>query len=153
MDTPYAREAGFVEAAAGVVMPAGEMAGHDVPRDVLNSVAHWVQRGAQNAAYTLGVFRRNALEGSKYCFNEGCEVVGHLKDFKVCPQCKTARYCRERVSAARLDGGWAQGDMWHNETMGRNRNPKPQLGPHIICDSTLAHFHETARSQWHIHKL
>ena len=23
----------------------------------------------------------------------GCEVVGHLKDFKVCPQCKTARYC------------------------------------------------------------
>jgi hypothetical protein len=22
-----------------------------------------------------------------------CEVVGHLKEFKVCPRCKTARYC------------------------------------------------------------
>jgi len=28
-----------------------------------------------------------------YCHNETCEIVGHRKDFKVCPQCKTARYC------------------------------------------------------------
>jgi len=28
------------------------------------------------------------------CSNcEGCEVVGQLKDFKFCPQCKAARYC------------------------------------------------------------
>jgi hypothetical protein len=32
-----------------------------------------------------------ALKGAPYCVNEGCTVVGHLKDFKVCPQCKTAR--------------------------------------------------------------
>jgi len=38
-------------------------------------------------------FRSFALEGAKYCCNDGCEVVGQLKDFKVCPQCKTARYC------------------------------------------------------------
>ena len=34
-----------------------------------------------------------ALVGAKYCQNDGCTVVGHLKDFKVCPQCKIARYC------------------------------------------------------------
>jgi len=34
-----------------------------------------------------------ALEGGMHCFNDDCEVVGHLQDFKVCPQCKTARYC------------------------------------------------------------
>jgi len=31
----------------------------------------------------------------KYCHNEGCEVMGHIKDFKVCPQCKWTRYCGE----------------------------------------------------------
>jgi len=37
--------------------------------------------------------RRVALEGGRYCRNDGCEVVAHLKNLKVCPQCKTARYC------------------------------------------------------------
>jgi len=37
--------------------------------------------------------RRFALDGIPLCYNEGCEVVGQPKDFKVCPQCKTARYC------------------------------------------------------------
>jgi hypothetical protein len=41
------------------------------------------------------MFRRKALEGEKHCHNDGCEVVGHLKEFKVCPQCKTARYCSD----------------------------------------------------------
>ena len=38
---------------------------------------------------------RIALNGSRYCYNHMCTVVGHLKDFKVCPQCKTARYCSD----------------------------------------------------------
>jgi hypothetical protein len=41
----------------------------------------------------LDNFRRASLEGAKFCQNETCEVVGLLKEFKVCPQCKTARYC------------------------------------------------------------
>jgi len=93
IDRPHAREVGRVGEAAGVGMSASEMVGHDVTPDVLTSVAHWVQRGGQIPDFTLSVFRRQALEGGRYCFNDGCEVVGHLKDFKVCPQCKTARYC------------------------------------------------------------
>jgi len=46
---------------------------------------------------TLDVFRRVAQEGHTYCVNEECEVVGQLKEFKVCPQCKTARYCATRA--------------------------------------------------------
>jgi len=41
----------------------------------------------------LDVFRLVALRGGMYCRNEGCEVKGPLKDFRVCPQCKNARYC------------------------------------------------------------
>jgi hypothetical protein len=41
----------------------------------------------------LDHFRKEALEGAKYCRNDGCQVVGKLKDIKVCRQCKTARYC------------------------------------------------------------
>jgi len=39
--------------------------------------------------------RKIKLEGFRYCYNEGCDVVGQLKEFKVCPQCKIARYCGE----------------------------------------------------------
>ena len=49
--------------------------------------------GGDNPADKLEVYRRMALKGAAYCRNEGCQVVGPLKDFKVCPQCKTARYC------------------------------------------------------------
>jgi hypothetical protein len=42
---------------------------------------------------TREALRIMALEGGMHCFNDDCEVVGHLQDFKVCPQCKTARYC------------------------------------------------------------
>ena len=41
----------------------------------------------------LDAFRRSAVEGGMFCRNDGCAVVGLLKDFKVCPQCKSARYC------------------------------------------------------------
>jgi len=92
-DHPYAREVGHVEAAAGVAASAGFMEGHDVPPDVLTGVVHWLRKGGVDPVAKLDVCRRLALEGSNYCFNEGCEVVGHLKDFKVCPQCKIARYC------------------------------------------------------------
>jgi len=59
----------------------------------LISVVHWLRKGADNPFRELDVIRSIALKGHKYCFNDGCQVVGHLKDFKVCPQCKTARYC------------------------------------------------------------
>jgi hypothetical protein len=83
------------EQPAGVAMSAGVMEGHDVPPDVLIGVLHWLGKGGYNLAITLSGIRRDALEGSNYCHNEGCEVVGPLKDFKVCPTCKTARYCGE----------------------------------------------------------
>jgi len=93
MDRPYAREVGLVEEAAGVATSAGVMEGHDVPPDVMTGVLHWLRMGGDDPADALDTYRIVALEGYKYCYNDGCEVVGHLKDFKVCPQCKTARYC------------------------------------------------------------
>ena len=79
--------------AAGAAMPAGVMEGHDVPPDVLVSVVHWLCKGGHNSVDVLYVLRHMEVEGGIYCHNEGCEVVGHLKEFKVCPQCKSARYC------------------------------------------------------------
>ena len=93
-DLPYAREVGQVVEAAGVATCAGVMEGHDIPPDVMNGVLHWLRKGGHNNLVAiLDELRSMALEGVKLCHNEGCEVVGHAKDFKVCPQCKTARYC------------------------------------------------------------
>jgi len=113
-DAPYAREAGRVGEAAGVATSAGVMEGHDVPQDVLTDVVHWLRKGGrgQDPVDWLVRFRRRALEGGKYCFNDGCEVVGNLKDFKVCPQCKTARYC----GAACQKEDWTTGG--HKATCG-----------------------------------
>jgi hypothetical protein len=78
------------------------MAGHDVPPDVLTSILYWLRKGCASdgvrsdcgsVSEELERCRKTTLEGSNYCCNDGCEVVGVLKDFKVCPQCKTARYC------------------------------------------------------------
>jgi len=97
MDMPYAREVGHVGEAAGVATPSGVREGHDVPPDVLTGVVYWLQKGCVTGQYyssdTLDGYRRRALEGAMYCRNDRCEVVGQLKDFKVCPQCKIARYC------------------------------------------------------------
>jgi hypothetical protein len=93
LDLPYAREVGHVGEASGVAAPAGIMEGHDVPHDVLTGVVYWLRNGGLDLVHHIDSFRRAAQEGAMYCRNEGCEVVGHLKDFKVCPQCKTARYC------------------------------------------------------------
>jgi hypothetical protein len=93
-DHPYAREVGHVEEAAGVAPSARVMEGHDVPPDVLTGVIHWVRKGADTTLVDehMDDLRRRALEGGAYCRNEGSEVKGLLKDFKVCPQCKGARY-------------------------------------------------------------
>jgi len=111
-DRPYAREVGHVGEAAGVTLPVGVMEGHDVPQDVLTGVVHWLRKGGHNPIDELDELRSEALEGAPYCRNEGCEVVGLLKDFKVCPQCKTARYC----GAACQKQDWNAGG--HKETCG-----------------------------------
>ena len=99
-DDPYAREVGHVGEAAGVATSAGVTEGHDVPPDVMTGILHWLQKRCATEWHAdtelhlaLHVIRRMALEGSDYCHNETCQVVGLLKEFKVCPQCKTARYC------------------------------------------------------------
>jgi len=95
---PYAREVGQVREPARVATPAGFMEGHDVPPDVMTGVVHWYRKGGSlDPSDLLDELRRRMLEGDKYCHNEGCEVVGHLKEFKVCPQCKSARYCATRA--------------------------------------------------------
>ena len=91
-DLPCAREVGLVGEAAGVATPAGLMEGHDVPQDVLTSVV-WLRKGGLDPIAKLDRLRRDALEGGRFCYNDGCEVIGLRKDFKRCPQCKTARYC------------------------------------------------------------
>jgi TPR repeat protein len=104
-DDPNAREIGHVGNAAGVATSAGVMEGHDVPSDVLTGVVHWLLKGSYDPG--LGPpdsFRRIAMEGSNYCFNDGCQVLGQPKDFKVCPQCKIARYCATR--ARKRIGQW-----------------------------------------------
>jgi len=92
-DRPYAREVGHVEEAAGSATSAGITEGHDVPPDVMSGVVHWLRKGGHDPVVRLDVFRRMELEDAAYCRNDGCEVVGHLKEFKVCPLCKTVRYC------------------------------------------------------------
>jgi len=116
MDLPYAREVGHVGEAAGVAASAGVIEGHDVPSDVLTSVVYWLRKGCdtgqRNPLDYLNKFRREALEGRRYCRNDGCEVVGPLKDFKVCPQCKNTRYC----GAACQNEDWTTGG--HKATCG-----------------------------------
>jgi len=115
-DLPYAREVGHVEEAAGVATSAGVMEGHDLPPDVLTDVVHWLRKGCATGQHDpldlLDGIRSMTLEGGKHCHNDGCEVVGHLKDFKVCPQCKTARYC----GAACQNQDWNAGG--HKEKCG-----------------------------------
>jgi TPR repeat protein len=107
-DQPYAREVGHVVEASGIAAPAGVTEGHDV----MTSVVHWLQKGGDNPMHMLPVLRTGALEGSQYCSNRGCEVVGHWKDFKVCPQCKHARYCGDACQKA----DWTTGG--HKATCG-----------------------------------
>ena len=111
MDKPYAREVGHVGEAAGVAMSAGDMEGHNVPPDVLTSVVHWLRKGGHTVDMLDG-FRREALEGASFCQNDGCQVVRPQKEFKVCPQCKIARYCGDACQKA----DWTTGG--HKATCG-----------------------------------
>jgi len=112
-DVPYARQVGHVGEAAGVATSIADMVLlHDVPPDVMTSVVHWLHRGGDNLSQSLDGFRREALVGANYCSNDGCEVVGLLKDFKVCPQCKITRYC----GAACQKEDWTTGG--HKERCG-----------------------------------
>jgi hypothetical protein len=111
-DRPHARKVGHVMEAAGVATPAGVMEGHDVPPDVLTTVIHWLRKGRHDVVQKLTNCRIRASEGVPYCYNDGCEVVGQLKDFKLCPQCRTARYC----GAACQKQDWTTGG--HKATCG-----------------------------------
>jgi hypothetical protein len=113
VDQPYARDVGHVGEAAGVASSAGVMEGHDVPQDVLTSVIHWLRKGGQlNLGVALDMLRKSTVEGGMHCGNDGCEVVGQMKEFKVCPQCKTARYCGDACQKQ----DWTTGG--HKETCG-----------------------------------
>jgi hypothetical protein len=95
-DRPHARKVGRVGEAAvdAGATPAAVMEGHDVPADVLSDVVHWLRiGGCSDPSDALDGLRVRALEGAMYCYNASCEVVGQLKDFKVCRECRTARYC------------------------------------------------------------
>ena len=111
-DQPYAREVGHVVEAAGVATSVVVMDGHDVPSDVLTGVVHWLRNGGHDVVTNLDELRNMALEGGAYCRNETCDVVGQMKDFKVCPQCKSARYCG--AACQKLD--WTTGG--HKEKCG-----------------------------------
>jgi hypothetical protein len=101
LDMPHAREVGKVEVeVTGAAMSAADMEGHDhVPPEVLTSVVYWLRKGCVTGGPSLldylEAMRSAALEGFPYCDNDGCEVVGHIKDLKFCPRCKIARYCSD----------------------------------------------------------
>jgi hypothetical protein len=103
-------------AGVGVATSAGIKEEHDIPLDVLTSVTYWLVKGGYPPMDVLNELRGTALKGGKHCFNEGCEVVGHLKEFKVCPQCKTARYC----GAACQKADWTTGRGLHPSTFRLN---------------------------------
>ena len=71
-----------------------------------------MRKGGHDPVAELDMLRSMALHGAKYCRNDGCEVVGHLKEFKVCPKCKTVRYC----GAACQKQDWTTGG--HKEKCG-----------------------------------
>jgi hypothetical protein len=75
-DMYLARELGHVVEAAEVARSAGGMEGHDVPPDVLTGVVHWLRKGDHDPVRNLQVYRRAALEGGMYCYNETCRVRG-----------------------------------------------------------------------------
>ena len=120
-DLPYAREVGHVVETAGVATSAGATEGHEVPPNVMIDMLHWLRKGGHNMDDKLDAFRILALEGAKYCRNDGCEVVGQLKEFKVCPQCKTARYC----GAACQNQDWTTGG--HKDTCAKFSAPSRYL--------------------------
>jgi len=129
-DQPYAREVARVEEASEVATSAWTTQGHDVPPDVLTSVVYWLRKGGVTEQceifQELHQMRWEVLEGARWCCNDTCEVVDHLKNFKVCPQCKTARYCGDACQKQ----DWTTGG--HKATCGtfesKTRRRRPDVG-------------------------
>ena len=92
-DHPYAREVGHVPEAGQTASSARMVEGHNMHPFILASVMHWLRKAGVNVETELAKLSKEAVEGVKYCYNAGCQVKGQVKDFKVWPQCKTARYC------------------------------------------------------------
>jgi TPR repeat protein len=70
--------------------------GHDIPKDVMTSILLWLHRGEvknDSVSQTLNAFKEASTVGSEFCYNDNCTVKGLLKQFKVCPNCRTAHYC------------------------------------------------------------
>jgi len=90
-----ARELGHKEDAAAAAAAAGFVtpSGHDVPPGVFAVIAYWLSKGGYDSKEQILGFRSRAVEGAMYCYNEGCEVIGQMKDFKICPRCRVNRYC------------------------------------------------------------
>jgi len=134
VDNPHARSIGHVgdSEAAAVASTAGDggIDGHDIPPNVWTGVVYWLRKGGLNLDVELNAFRREALEDAPYCYNDGCEVVRQLKDFKVCPQCKAARYCGD--ACQKMD--WTTGG--HKATCGTFRIGLRTRTPYIATHST-----------------
>mmetsp|Transcript_33172 Transcript_33172/g.81523 ORF Transcript_33172/g.81523 Transcript_33172/m.81523 type:complete len:167 (-) Transcript_33172:759-1259(-) len=98
-DEPYAREVGHLaEATVADISPAVAEGHLDVPVDVLFDVLHWLRKaGEGDPIAALSMLRREVIrrevEGGAFCSNDGCDVVGPMKDFKRCQKCKISRYC------------------------------------------------------------
>ncbi len=62
------------------------------------------------------------VEGAPYCCNDGCEVVGHQKDFKVCPRCKIARYCSDACQKQDWTAGGHKGTCGTYVSLGKDKH-------------------------------
>lgn len=123
-DSPYARTVGLVEDTTCISIPSEFRKKYsiptDFPQDILTSVVYWLRKGGSCEERHEGdfqFFRTIVTEGLAYCDNEGCEVVRLLQTFKVCPQCKTARFCCKEC----FEEHWTTGG--HKTSCGKKIQP------------------------------
>jgi len=82
---------------------------------IVPSIVEWLRRCEAAGGVTMtmditwAVISKKARDGAKYCRNAGCEIVDHLKKFKVCPKCKCYRYCGPTCQKA----DWYAGGHMH----------------------------------------
>ena len=115
LNLPYAREDLLVASAPAVsdqIIEENPM----VPASILPSVVYWLSVSRDLTTDGLNVNLRRlqklAVEGGKFCFNEGCDAKGLLNSFRVCSKCKVCRYCSKKCQ----EEDWAAG---HKTTCGR----------------------------------
>ena len=99
--------------AAWAASSDGVMEGHDIPPNVLTGVVHWLHKGGHDPVDKLGWVRKVALEGSNYCHNDGCEVVGTDEGLQTLPAMQDHPVLQRCVPETGLDDRWAQDNMWH----------------------------------------